>query len=113
VQPYPGPGGKWQISTEGGTEPVWNRNGRELFYRAGNKMMAVDIATQPTISAGKPTTLFERQYVSTPMPQTFPHYDVSSDGQRFLMVKQGEQVITQINVVQNWFEDLKRHRPTP
>jgi hypothetical protein len=47
------------------------------------------------------------------MPQTFPHYDVSSDGQRFLMVKQGEQVITQINVVQNWFEDLKRHRPTP
>ena len=39
VQPYPGPGGKWQISTEGGTEPVWNPNGRELFYRSGDKMM--------------------------------------------------------------------------
>jgi len=47
VQPYPGPGGKVQISTDGGTEPVWNRNGRELFFRSGNKMMAVDVATQP------------------------------------------------------------------
>jgi len=54
VQPYPGPGGKWQISTEGGTEPVWNRNGRELFYRSGGRMMAVDIATQPGFAAGKP-----------------------------------------------------------
>jgi Tol biopolymer transport system component/tRNA A-37 threonylcarbamoyl transferase component Bud32 len=45
VQPYPGPGGKWQISTEGGMEPVWNPNGRELFYRSGDKMMVVDIAT--------------------------------------------------------------------
>ena len=54
VQPYPGPGGKWQISTEGGTEPVWNPNGRELFYRSGDKMMAVDIATQPRFAAGKP-----------------------------------------------------------
>jgi eukaryotic-like serine/threonine-protein kinase len=42
VQLYLGPGGKWQISTEGGTEPVWNRNLRELFYRSGDKMMAVD-----------------------------------------------------------------------
>ena len=52
VQPYPGPGGKWQISTEGGTEPVWNPNGRELFYRSGDKMMAVDITTQPGFAAG-------------------------------------------------------------
>ncbi len=43
VQPYPGPGGKWQISSEGGTEPVWNGNGGELFYRSGDKMMAVGI----------------------------------------------------------------------
>ena len=57
VQPYPGPGGKWQISTEGGTEPVWNPNGRELFYRSGDKMMAVDIATQPSFAAGKPRVL--------------------------------------------------------
>ena len=53
VQPYPGPGGKWQISTEGGAEPVWARDGQELFYRSinGDRMMAVEITTDPTFSA--------------------------------------------------------------
>ena len=45
VQPYPGPGGKWQISTEGDNEPLWNRNERELFYRSEDKTMAVDVTT--------------------------------------------------------------------
>ena len=113
VQPYPGPGGKWQISTEGGTEPVWNRNGRELFYRSGNKMMAVDVTTQTGFAAGKPRMLFEGPYLPTPI--TFPNYDVSSDGQRFLMLKPTEQAQaapTQINVVLNWFEELKQKVPT-
>ena len=113
VQPYPGPGGKWQISTEGGTEPVWNRNGRELFYRSGNKMMAVEIATQPSFAAGQPRMLFEGQYV--PTPATTPNYDVSADGQRFLMLKPSEPAQaapTQINVVLNWFEELKQKVPT-
>jgi Tol biopolymer transport system component/predicted Ser/Thr protein kinase len=113
VQPYPGPGGKWQISTEGGKEAVWNPNGRELFYRSGNKMMAVDITTQPGISAGKSRMLFEGQY--QPPPTTSPNYDVSSDGQRFLMLKPVEQTQvgpTQINVVLNWFEELKQKVPT-
>jgi serine/threonine-protein kinase len=111
VQPYPGPGGKWQVSTEGGTEPVWNLNGRELFYRSGDKMMAVDIATQPSFAAGKPRMLFEGQYV--PTPATAPNYDVTPDGQRFLMLKPVEQAAgpTQINVVLNWFEELKRRVP--
>jgi serine/threonine-protein kinase len=112
VQPYPGPGGKWQISTESGTEPVWNRNGRELFYRNGSKMMAVDIATQPGFAGSKPRVLFEGPYV--PTPATFPNYDVSSDGQRFLMLKpvdQEQSAPTQINVVLNWFEELKRRVP--
>jgi eukaryotic-like serine/threonine-protein kinase len=113
VQPYPGPGGKWQISTEGGTEPTWNPNGRELFYRSGGKMMAVDISTQSGFSAGKPRMLFEGQYLPTPF--TNPNYDVSSDGQRFLMLKPVEQAQagpTQINVVLNWFEELKQKVPT-
>jgi Tol biopolymer transport system component len=112
VQPYPGPGGKWQISTEGGTEPVWNRNGRELFYRSGNKMMAVDIATHSGFAAGKPRVLFEGRY--EPPAGTTPNYDVSPDGQRFLMIKRSEQEAaapTQINVVLNWFEELKRRVP--
>ncbi len=112
VQPYPGPGGKWQISTEGGTEPVWNPNGRELFYRSGDKMMAVEIVTQPGFSAGKSRVLFEGRY--EPTPATFPDYDVTPDGQRFLMLKPAEQeggAPTQINVVLNWFEELKRRVP--
>jgi Tol biopolymer transport system component/predicted Ser/Thr protein kinase len=113
VQPYPGPGGKWQISTEGGTEPVWNPNGRELFYRSGsNKMMAVEIATQPSFAAGKPRMLFEGSY--EPMPRGAANYDVSPDGQRFLMLKpvgSAEAAPTQIVVVQNWFEELKQKVP--
>jgi serine/threonine protein kinase/Tol biopolymer transport system component len=112
VQPYPGPGGKWQISTEGGREPVWNRNGRELFYRSGDKMMAVEITTQPNFIVGKPRMLFEGRY--RPTPATSPNYDVSPDGQRFLMLKPVEQeqaAPTQINVVLNWFEELKEKVP--
>jgi serine/threonine protein kinase/Tol biopolymer transport system component len=112
VRPYPGPGGKWQISTEGGKEPVWNRNGRELFYRSDNKMMAVEIATHPSFVAGKPRMLFEGPYLATPL--TSPYYDVSPDGQRFLMLKptvQAQAAPTQINVVLSWFEELKRRVP--
>ena len=111
MQPYPGPGGKWQISTEGGSEPAWNRNGRELFYRSGDTMMAVDITAQPVFSAGRPTVLFEGR--NWPIAGIVPTYDVSPDGQRFLMVKESEQAAsaTQINVVLNWFEELKRRVP--
>ena len=113
VQPYPGPGQKWQISTDGGTEPVWNPKGRELFYRSGDKMMVVDISTQPSFTAGKPRVLFERHY--QPTTTTPPNYDVSADGQRFLMLKPVQEehaAPTQINVVLNWFEELKRRVPT-
>jgi Tol biopolymer transport system component len=113
VQPYPGPGGKWQISADGGMDPVWNPNGRELFYRSGNKMMAVEIATQPSFAAGKPRMLFEGLYEPPPVPVA--NYDVSPDGQRFLMLKPSEQeqaAPTQINVVLNWFEELKQKVPT-
>jgi Tol biopolymer transport system component len=113
VRAYPGPGAKWQISTDGGTEPVWNRNGRELFYRSGDRMMSVEVATQPTFILGRSRTLFEGSYEPTPL--TLPNYDVSPDGQRFLMLKPAEQgpgARTQINVVLNWTEDLKRLVPT-
>jgi Tol biopolymer transport system component len=112
VQAYPGPGGKWQISAEGGTEPVWSPNGRELFYRSGNKMMAVDIATQTGFAVGKPRMLFEGRY--EPGPVQIDNYDVSPDGQRFLMLKPSEQAQaapTQINVVLNWFEELRQKVP--
>ena len=94
-------------------DPVWNPNGRELFYRSGDKMMAVDIATQPGFVAGKPRLLFEGRYEPAPVP--IANYDVSPDGQRFLMINPSEQVQaapTQINVVLNWSEELKQKVPT-
>jgi serine/threonine protein kinase/Tol biopolymer transport system component len=112
VQAYPGPGGKWQISAEGGTEPVWNPNGRELFYRNGDKMMVVDISTEHGFTASTPRMLFEGHYEQPPVP--LHNFDVSPDGQRFLMLKPVEQeqgATTQINVVLNWFEELKRLVP--
>jgi hypothetical protein len=111
VQPYPGPGGRLQISTEGGTEPVWSRNGRELFYRSGDKMMAVEIDTRSSFSAGKPKSLFQGSYL--PAPALLANYDVAPDGRHFLMLKPGgeEQAPTQVNLVLNWFEELKRLVP--
>ena len=113
VRPFPGPGGKGQISTDGGTEPVWARNGRELFYRNGDKMMAAAVETKPTFAAAKPNLLFEGHY-ETGLYPSLANYDVSPDGQRFLMIKSSEQetAATQINVVLNWLEDLKRRVPT-
>ncbi len=111
VQPFPGPGGKWQISTEGGEEAVWARSGKELFYRSGDKMMTVEITTEPTFRhETPPQLLFEEEYGSYG-PRAF--YDVTSDGQRFLMIKESEDVlnVTQLNVVLNWFEELKRLVP--
>jgi eukaryotic-like serine/threonine-protein kinase len=111
VRPYPGPGGKWQLSAGGGTEAMWNRNGRELFYRSGNAMMAVEITRQPGFVAGNPQRLFEGPYVST--LRGAQEYDVTPDGQRFLMLKPVDDAAatTQINVVLNWAEELKQRVP--
>jgi Tol biopolymer transport system component len=113
VQPYPGPGGKWQISTDGGTEPVWNPAGPELFYRSGASMMVVSVATEGGFAAGRPAVLFAREYVNSQFPLTAVAYDVSPDGQRFLVVKEEPTGAAppHINVVVNWFEELTRLVP--
>ncbi len=104
-----------QVSTEGGTEPRWARNGRELFFRSGNKMMVVEISTEPSLKATAPQLLFEGSYMPSGTRPGFPEYDVTADGQRFVMVQpmEPESAPTQINVVLNWFEELKRLVPTP
>jgi serine/threonine-protein kinase len=112
VQPLPPTTGKWQVSTDGGTEPVWNRNGRELVFRSGDRVMAADVSTQPTFSSGRPRMLFQGNYVRSEFPLTGFAYDVSPDGQRFLMVEEtGGNTAAQINVVLNWAEELKRRVP--
>jgi serine/threonine-protein kinase len=111
VRQFPDSGEKLTISTEGGNEPVWSRNGRELFYRSGDAMMAVEVTTNPVLSASKPRRLFEQPYELS--SALWPDYDVSPDGQRFLMVKMVDEseAPAQINVVLNWFDELKRLVP--
>jgi Tol biopolymer transport system component len=111
VRAFPGPGERLTISTEGGNEVVWSRDGREVFYRSGDAMMAVSVMPGAVLNVGRPRKLFEKQY--EPTLALWPNYDVSLDGQRFLMVKTVEQEAapTQINVVLNWAEELKRLAP--
>ena len=105
VQPFPGPGARLPISNDGGAEPVWSRNGREMFYRNGDKVMAVEVTLQPSFAAGKPRPLFEGRYHYV---AGFRNIDVFPDG-RFLMIQSHqESVPTQINVVQNWVAELER-----
>ena len=116
VERFPGPPERHQVSTDGGTAPAWAPNGGELFYAmelGGGplRMMSVDIKLEPVFSAGRPRMLFEHTWG----PGT-PHrnYDVSRDG-RFLMLLEGERppalAATQMVLVLNWFEELKRLAP--
>ncbi len=116
VSPFPEPNAKWLISEEeeGGAQPVWSPDGTELFYRIGDRTMVVSIQTRnQTLEVGKPRLLFEGRYVSHSTPPGMQYYDIHPDGQRFLMLKEGTaQDQGQINVVLNWFEELKRLVPT-
>ena len=116
VERFPGPAERHQVSIYGGTAPAWAPNGGELFYAmelGGGpvRMMSVDIKLEPVFSAGRPRMLFEHTWA----PGT-PHrnYDVSRDG-RFLMLLEGERppapAATQMVLVLNWFEELKRLAP--
>jgi serine/threonine-protein kinase len=107
VRSSTGTGRTWQISNEGGLEPVWSRNGREIFYRANDTMMVVDVTQSPTMSFGKPRALFAGSFMfgRTEGQQ----FDVSPDGQRFLMLKpQQPLAATPLNVRVNWFDDLRQ-----
>jgi hypothetical protein len=98
----------------GGITPVWARNGKELFYLDNNNAVtSAPIQAAPTFSAGTPTKLLDGRYVGSPFWRT---YDVSPDGQRFLMIKDnadGDQPSTPASmvVVLNWLEELKRLVP--
>ena len=111
VRPYPGPGAKWKISTDGGEEPVWSAEGHELFYRHGNEMMVVAVDTEPVFSRRKPQHLFEADYDVD--PRRGVNYDVSPDVQRFVMIQSEEEAVPrQFHVVLNWAEELERLVPT-
>jgi serine/threonine-protein kinase len=109
VQAYPPGGRKRQISNEGGTEPMWSSNGRELFYRNGERMMSADVSPAGA-SPAPPRMLFEGVFGR--LPWGVRNYDVSPDGQRFLMLKSRASGQPQrIVLVQHLDEELKRLLP--
>ncbi len=108
VQSLEGSGGKYQISTDGGFGALWARNGRELFYRKDNKAMAVTVTTNPGFAASTPRTLFEGTYDIHPRREGV--WDITPDGQRFLMVRPTahESSQDQFRVVLNFSTEIKR-----
>ena len=117
VQPFPqAETGRWQVSTTGGGRPVWARNGRELFYIAdGNVLTVVPVQTSgASFTRGTPVRVFDTPFAFADAPQP---YDVSLDGQRFVMLKSNTTVdksaeAPTMTVVLNWLEELKRLVPT-
>jgi hypothetical protein len=118
VRPFPDvKAGKWQVSRDGGTRPVWSNNGRELFILSqvaplSNEatVMTVPIETGSTFTYGNPRKLFSGPYYAALSGLT---YDVSPDGQRFLMIKDTTSApdAARLVVVENWLEELKRRVP--
>ncbi|MEE8277199.1 MAG: hypothetical protein V3R89_00545, partial [Thermoanaerobaculia bacterium] len=98
-------GGKWQISTDGGEWPAWTRDGREIVFHAANgQLMAVEVTLEPTFSAGIPEALFDPQERDLLGPQ----YDVTPDGNRFLVNQPIERpVVEPLTLVQNWASELE------
>ena len=113
VSDFPSLANRHQISTDVGNEPLWNPNPgkRQLFYRSGDRVMEVDITDHGT-AAEDARELFRGPYATAANAAVRPNYDVSPDGERFLMLKPVERApLTQIKVVRNWHEELKRRVP--
>ncbi len=125
MRPFPNVAdARYQISTGGGRTPVWAPNGHDLFFVNRTSIMAVTVQLTPTFSAGNPTKLFDApsvlldgRFIGTGTGFTHRTYDVSRDGQRFLMIKEnagsseGNAPMAGMIVVQNWFEELKAKVP--
>ena len=103
VRPFPGPGAPIRVSPNGGIEPVWSRNGKELYYLQGASLMSVPIDAGVAFNFKPPTRLFESTYLRGTQP---PTYDVASDG-RFVMVKPDSQAGNVVSVILNWQEMLR------
>jgi serine/threonine-protein kinase len=107
VETFPEHRGKWQVSQNGGAEPVWARNGRELFFRSGSQIMSIEVETAPSFRHSKSRILFEDRHQKS---DWFPAiYDVERDG-RFLMIESDTRsgAPEQLSVILNWPETLKR-----
>ena len=110
ISAYPGPGAVTQVSAEGGTNPLWSRDGRELFYQNEKKMMGVKVSTQPSVSVGVAQELFREDFSSPDRRSFGREYDVTPDGKRFVMLAPAGQTVSppQIHVIVHFPEELRR-----
>ena len=108
VQPFPALGDKWRVSVGGGEEPRWSSDGRQLFFRHGDRMMAVDVSTKATSTPEPAHLLFEGPYARS---DYWTNYDVAVDGKRFVMLKEEDEArtIPVLRVVLNWADELESH----
>ena len=115
VRPFPGPGGRWQISTGGGIFPLWSRDGRELLFRASDqRVMAVGYTAKgDSFTAGKPRVWSEARLADFG-PSSI--YDLAPDGKRLAAVLAagnagGEKPNTHLTFLLNFFDELRRRAP--
>jgi Tol biopolymer transport system component len=106
VQPLSGGGERIQVSAEGGREPVWSRDGREIFFRHGRQMLAATVESHTPLRTGRPHVLFEHD-LSIMTGPSVPNYDVSKDG-RFLMIRTTGAAASETYLVLDWLPDVKR-----
>jgi dipeptidyl aminopeptidase/acylaminoacyl peptidase len=119
VMAYPGPGAKIQVSNTGGTDPAWRRDGREFYYRNGSAMMAVDVQPGTALTVAKPRVLWQGDYLAGVGSScgmagpTSANYDVTADGQRFLMIRdEAPQIECKLlRLVSNWSTTLRAPQP--
>jgi eukaryotic-like serine/threonine-protein kinase len=118
VRSFPGGGNRLQVSTEGGFEPVWAKNGKELYYRSGRKLISVPVKLGADFVTGTPKVLFEGEFAGLSgavgtlgfaTGDETSAYDVSPDGQRFYFIQEDKTPAQQakINIVLNWSEEIK------
>ena len=113
VMRFPNGEGKSRVSIDGGSVPRWSRRGDEMFFASGNDIMVVHVETKPSLVLGQPQKLFSRRSVAADRPDGFyDSYDVSADGQRFVMLQSDEQQTTpqKLTVIQNWFAEFKNRQ---
>jgi serine/threonine-protein kinase len=104
LRPFPGPGPSRLVSNDGGVEPRWRGDGREIFYRNGDEFLAVDVALGATPTFSLPRVLFKGSYFRS----DWSGWDVMPDGQGFVVIQTFGQPRTSVSLVQNWFEELKQ-----
>ena len=124
MRPFPDveTGDRWQVSNDDGSNPLWSPDSKELFYRSGDAVMSVAVETEPSFSFATPEILFRGRYLSVSFPSSTltDTWDIHPEGDRFLMIKLAETSEgdyrtggpRKINIIRNWFEEMKEQVPT-